>query len=187
MRPTLAIGDFVLVNKFIWGIRLPVTNYKILTVDTPKRGDVMVFRYPGDPKMDYIKRVVGLPGDKIEYRDAVLYVNGEIYSQEFVGLHTWKDRKCRSYQSNKILEESNETSHFILRTPEEDSKMEVAIVVPPNSYWMLGDNRDGSKDSRWWGVVPEENIVGKAFFVWMNYNKPWGCHEFFDSSTIGGI
>ncbi len=184
MIPTLQVGDFILVNKFTYGIRLPVINQKIISLNTPQRGDVMVFRYPEDPSMDYIKRVVGIPGDKVSYQNKRLSVNGQpvetrqvedylhperlYYSQQFVekqgdvDYHTLNDADAPAYVPDP--------AHFPLRENCSYNNAGVTCTVPDGHYFMLGDNRDNSRDSRFWGFVPEENIVGKAFFVWLNFS-----------------
>jgi len=184
MIPTLLVGDFILVNKFTYGIRLPVINQKVLSINDPKRGDVMVFRYPEDPSLDYIKRVVGVPGDKIVYHNKRLSVNGvEIpvtrkddylhperlyYSQQFAA-------KLGDVE-HSYLNDSDapafvpEVANFQHREACVYNNSGVMCTVPTGHYFMMGDNRDNSRDSRVWGFVPEQNIVGKAFFVWFNFN-----------------
>jgi signal peptidase I len=182
MVPTLEVGDLILVNKFAYGIRLPVINKKIVEVGNPKRGDVMVFKYPKDPSLDYIKRVVGLPGDKVVYENKRLSVNGKEVS--YKPLPDYLDEERLSY-SKQFVENLNGVSHRILnddRVPPYVQKRDpfpnyelcrynlegFSCTVPAGHYFMMGDNRDNSLDSRYWGFVPDENIVGKAFFVWMN-------------------
>lgn len=183
MIPTLQIGDFILVNKFTYGIRLPVINKKIIDVNLPKRGDVMVFRYPEDTSVDYIKRVIGIPGDKISYQNKRLAINGQEIDTQRVEdyLHTE-----RLYYSKQFVENSDGVEHRTLNDDDapayipdpgpfknrEDcffNSSGVVCTVPAGHYFMMGDNRDNSRDSRFWGFVPEENIVGKAFFVWLNF------------------
>jgi signal peptidase I len=185
MVPTLLVGDFILVNKFTYGIRLPVANRKIVPLGEPQRGDVMVFRYPEDPSLDYIKRVVGVPGDRIEYRNKRLSVNGQPVPLRQVDDYLSKERM---QFSRRYLETLNAVDHEILL--EDDAPAFVApsrafphaqncnynmnglaCTVPPGHYFMMGDNRDNSSDSRVWGFVPDENIVGKAFFIWLNLNE----------------
>jgi signal peptidase I len=185
MIPTLRVGDFILVNKFVYGIRLPVLNRKLLDVGSPKRGDVMVFRYPEDPSLDYIKRVVGLPGDRIEYRNKRLSINGRAVPMRQI--EDYLSRERMQY-SRRFVETLNGTEHQILI--EEDAPAFVpqvrsfphagncnynstglACTVPPGHYFMMGDNRDNSSDSRVWGFVPDANIVGKAFFIWLNLSE----------------
>lgn len=186
MIPTLLVGDLILVNKYHYGIRLPVLNKKIIPINDPQRGDVMVFRYPLNPSVDYIKRVVGLPGDEISYRDQQLYVNGEKVAAE--ARQDFYDEDSLKY-SRQFEETLGEVSHRILVDPQRQhvlpqngsfpfrdncrySAEGVTCKVPQGHYFMMGDNRDNSQDSRYWGFVPDENIVGKAFFVWMNFGDP---------------
>jgi signal peptidase I len=185
MIPTLLVGDFILVNKFAYGIRLPVVNRKVLDLGSPQRGDVMVFRYPEDPSLDYIQRVVGLPGDRVEYRNKRLTINGRAVPRRQI--EDYLSRERMQY-SRRFLETLNGTEHQILI--EEDAPPFVpqvrsfphsgncnynmaglACTVPPGHYFMMGDNRDNSSDSRVWGFVPDDNIVGKAFFIWLNLGE----------------
>jgi signal peptidase I len=186
MIPTLLVGDFILVNKFAYGIRLPVINRKVIDVGTPQRGDVMVFRYPEDPSLDYIKRVVGLPGDKVTYVGKRLSINGVELPLKADGEYLHKERMT---YSRRFLERTGDHAHAIL--VEDDAPASVPFVkqfpvrenctynsegvsctVPPGHYFLMGDNRDNSSDSRVWGFVPDANIVGKAFFIWFNFSEP---------------
>ncbi len=186
MLPTLFVGDLILVNKFTYGIRLPIINKKIIAINNPQRGDVMVFKYPKNPSLDYIKRVVGVPGDKITYRNKRLSVNGKDISYEV--LPDFLDDERLSY-SSQYKENLTGTKHRILndvqmpafvRNPDQFPYRELcsydesgfSCTVPEAQYFMMGDNRDNSLDSRYWGFVPDENIVGKAFFIWMNFSNP---------------
>ena len=186
MVPTLLVGDFILVNKFTYGIRLPVLNKKIVDLGSPQRGDVMVFRYPEDPSLDYIKRVVGLPGDRIEYRNKRLTINGQPVPERQTEDYLSKERM---QFSRRFIETLGEHVHEILIDEDAPAFMApsprsypfasnctynmngLACTVPPGHYFMMGDNRDNSSDSRVWGFVPDENIVGKAFFIWLNLNE----------------
>jgi signal peptidase I len=189
MIPTLLIGDLILVNKFHYGVRLPVINKKIIAMNDPKRGDVMVFRYPKDTSVDYIKRVVGVPGDEISFRNQKLYVNGAVAPLEQMPAPGFYDDDLRQYFP-EFTEKLGPVEHHILLNPAsqpfygpEDkisfpfrdncrySAEGVTCKVPAGHYFMMGDNRDNSQDSRFWGFVPDENIVGKAFFVWMNFGN----------------
>jgi len=179
MKPTLEVGDFILVNKFAYGIRLPVLDTKVIEVGDPQRGDVMVFRYPSDPNVNYIKRVIGLPGDRIAYsNDKRLTVNGQLVAETLVGDEPGTLGSARLYQ-----EKLGEVEHMI-RKEMRRNLMEPGKewVVPEGHYFMMGDNRDNSNDSRYWndpniprdllGMVPDRNIVGKAFAVWMSWPDP---------------
>ncbi len=169
MMPTLLVGDFILVNKFAYGLRLPITHAKILGVGDPQRGDVAVFRFPDKPDTDYIKRVVGLPGDHVTYRNKVLYVNGERVPQSEIGPEVYRDARGVARRMLRLSEELDAMSHDILIVPGYPNA-EGDYVVPPGKFFVLGDNRDNSNDSRFWGFVPEENLVGKAFVIWMNWD-----------------
>lgn len=183
MIPTLLVGDLILVNKFTYGVRLPIVHTKVLPVGDPERGDVMVFRYPKDTSVDYIKRVVGIPGDEVSYLNKRLMINGKDVKLEPAG--TFRD-SARLDEVPQYLESLGENAHNILtnldippdiRPREAFPNMEkcsytnegVVCTVPPGHYFMMGDNRENSLDSRFWGFVPEKNIVGKAFFIWMNF------------------
>ncbi|PHS69726.1 MAG: signal peptidase I [Methylophaga sp.] len=168
MLPTLHIGDFILVNKFAYGVRLPVINTKIFEVGKPQRGDVFVFRYPQNPNIDYIKRVVGLPGDKVGYFNKTIYINGK----EIVRNIKPKDISLLGIVPTRtvlMIENLGDHEHELLIDPERPSK-EGEVIIPEGHYFAMGDNRDNSNDSRYWGTVPEENLVGKAFFVWMSWS-----------------
>lgn len=169
MMPTLLIGDFILVNKFAYGIRLPVINKKVLELDEPKRGDIVVFRFPKEPTVDYIKRVIGLPGDKVAYYDKKLYINDAPVKQVTLGNYLGRGQGEDMTGSEHLLEDLAGVEHSILIRNGSPS-VEGAFVVPKGSYFVMGDNRDNSNDSRYWGTVPEENLVGKAFFIWMNWD-----------------
>lgn len=172
MMPTLLIGDFILVNKYDYGIRLPVFNTKVIQYKEPKRGDIIVFRYPEDPSVPYIKRVIGVPGDHVVYRDKKLYINGEPMKQETLGTYYTQGTGLNSW----LQEDLGRVEHEILVNPYRNlHNDEEEIIVPPGNYFVMGDNRDNSRDSRYWGFVPEENLVGKAFFIWMNwrFDKIW--------------
>ena len=184
MIPTLLVGDFILVNKWTYGIRLPVINKKVISLNDPQRGDVMVFRYPANPSLDYIKRVVALPGDRVDYLDKRLRINGEAVPVESQGEFLHPDRL---YYSPMYSERLGEVEHSILIEPDQPAFVAqvlnfpnrgncsyttsgVSCTVPDGHYFVMGDNRDASSDSRVWGFVPDANIVGKAFFIWFNFN-----------------
>lgn len=163
MIPTLLVGDYILVNKFAYGLRLPVLGTEIVPLGKPQRGDIMVFKYPENPSINYIKRVVGVPGDTIAYRNKQLFVNGEPLAQ------TLEAQLPAGRPEFKIYtEQLGEVSHSIMVTLQRSSEVEASWVVPADSYFMMGDNRDNSRDSRYWGFVPDKLIVGKAFAIWMH-------------------
>lgn len=166
MIPTLFDGDFILVNKFTYGIKLPVVHNEVLDLGEPERGDVVVFRYPLNPSQDYIKRVVGLPGDQIAYRDKHLYVNGQLIRQMELGRYTGPEQEPGAVVKREWL---GDVEHpIVIHTGSPDR--EFTYEVPPGSYFVMGDNRDRSSDSRFWGPVPSRNLVGKAFLIWMSWN-----------------
>jgi signal peptidase I len=179
MKPTLEVGDFILVNKFAYGIRLPVLDTKVIEVGDPQRGDVMVFRYPSDPNINYIKRVVGLAGDRIRYgSDKRLFVNGQPVAEQLLG------EEPGSLGSVALYEERLGEAEHLIRKEMKRYRVEPGRewVVPQGHYFMMGDNRDNSNDSRYWsdpripkdllGMVPDRNIVGKAFAIWMSWPDP---------------
>ena len=186
MIPTLLVGDLILVNKFHYGVRLPVINKKIIANNDPQRGDVMVFRYPVDPRQDYIKRVVGVPGDEVMFTNQALTINGQKVPLTAKG--DFYDEDSLRY-SPQFLEKLGAVEHGILVDPKRQAYYGpdpksfpmhencrytaegVSCKVPAGHYFMMGDNRDNSQDSRYWGFVPDENIVGRAFFVWMNFGN----------------
>ena len=185
MIPTLLVGDLILVNKFHYGIRLPVINTKLTQGTAPKRGDVMVFRYPPKPSLDYIKRVVGLPGDEIAYLNKRLSINGKAIPT--TGLPEFFDEDTMRY-IKQFEEQLGDKPHRILNEDDRPAFVPgaddfshkdncrysvegVVCKVPEGQYFMMGDNRDNSLDSRYWGFVPDKNIVGKAVFVWMNFSS----------------
>ena len=184
MIPTLLVGDFILVNKFTYGIRLPVINKKVIDINSPQRGDVMVFRYPEDPSLDYIKRVVGLPGDTVAYQNKKLIINGQPVPTQKAGDYLHPERL---YYSEQFQEKLGDVDHRGLNDADAPAFIPdagrfpyrenctynaagVVCKVPDGHYFMMGDNRDNSRDSRAWGFVPEANIVGKAFFIWLNFS-----------------
>ncbi len=186
MIPTLVINDLILVNKFHYGVRLPVINLKVIDNNSPQRGDVMVFRYPPKPSLDYIKRVVGVPGDEVAYLNKKLTINGK--PLEKTALSDYFDDDTLRYSKQfsetttdsknyKLLNDDNSPAfvqgaiEFQFKNNCRYSTDGVVCKVPEGHYFMMGDNRDNSLDSRFWGFVPEKNIVGKAFFVWMNFGN----------------
>jgi signal peptidase I len=188
MMPTLLVGDFILVNKYVYGIRLPIINKKIIDIDRPRHGDVMVFRYPEDPSLDYIKRVIGVPGDRVAYRNKQLTINGQPVRLERAGEYNYVKSGLNYVTATLYREKLGNHEHLSLVQPDapvvrlgevrqfigrdacrydEDG---FSCVVPQGYYFMMGDNRDDSNDSRYWGFVPDRNIVGKAFMIWWNFD-----------------
>jgi signal peptidase I len=183
MIPTLLIGDFILVNKFAYGLKLPVLNTKFISVGEPERGDVVVFRYPKDPSVNFIKRMVGLPGDNITYRNKTLYINGDPVPIVEDGRYSDVPVKCSTPASdarliNEQLGDVQHQSLIHLGSPGRDGQWK----VPEGHYFVMGDNRDRSNDSREWGFVPEENLMGRAVGIWMNFDLNKGCG---DLSRVG--
>lgn len=169
MMPTLLIGDFILVNKFTYGIRLPVLNTKIVELNEPERGDIVVFRFPKQPEVDYIKRVVGLPGDRVAYYNKKVYVNGILAKQASLGAYQGVGQGTNMTGAEHFVENLTGVEHSILVKNGQPS-VEGVFVIPKDQYFVMGDNRDNSNDSRYWGTVPEANLVGKAFFIWMSWD-----------------
>ncbi len=173
MMPTLLVGDFILVNKFDYGIRLPVVNRKIIPIHDPQRGDVVVFRFPKDPSVDYIKRVVGLPGDHVVYRDKTLFINGKQVAQIPAGTYIGTGSGLSMSGAEVRREALGDTQHDILVAPNVHG-VDADVIVPDGHYFVMGDNRDNSNDSRYWGFVPDRNLIGKAFMIWMNWDSAAG-------------
>ena len=181
MMPTLLAGDYILVNKFTYGLRIPILNNTFFEINHPTRGDVFVFHYPPEPSVDYIKRVVGLPGDKIRYQDKRLTINGKFLDVKDVGDYAYVKPGLNMVTAKQYREQLGNVEHDILinewvNNYDSDAigaklANDEEIVVPAGHYLAMGDNRDDSSDSRVWGFVPEKNLVGKAFFVWMNFDQ----------------
>lgn len=165
MRPTLEIGDFILVSKFAYGLRLPVVHTEILDLGEPERGDVMVFRFPSDPSVNFIKRVVGLPGDRIRYEGKQLYINGKPVPKTLLA-----EGPAEAPGELMYTEQLGEVEHHIYNNPRDFGPQMRELIVPEGHYFTMGDNRDHSNDSRYWGFVPEANVVGRAFAVWMHWD-----------------
>ena len=169
MLPSLFIGDFILVSKSSYGIKLPVLKRQIAPVGLPDRGDVMVFRFPKNPKTNFIKRVIGTPGDIVSYHNKRLSINGNSLPLEEVELVNWQTED-QDGRVQTFLESVNEESHTIMIDSQRSSGS-IRVKVPEGHYFVMGDNRDHSNDSRYWGFVPEEFIVGKAFFIWFSWDS----------------
>jgi signal peptidase I len=186
MVPTLLVGDLILVNKYTYGIRLPIVNKKIIDVSNPQRGDVMVFKYPKDMSQDYIKRVIGVPGDKITYENKRLTVNGKpveyqpmddyldderpVYHKQFTEKLPNAPHRILMMDGRRTLD-LGAVDNFPHRENCDYSYDKFTCIVPEGNYFMMGDNRDNSADSRYWGFVPDKNIVGKAILIWMNFSN----------------
>jgi len=174
MMPTLLIGDFILVNKYEYGIRLPVLNKKVIKIGSPARGDVVVFRYPEDPSTPFIKRIIGLPGDRISYMDKMLWINGKQVDTKSLGVYEGVGAGMNMTGASLLDEQLDNKPHAILIEPERLSNELKEFVVPQGHYFVLGDNRDNSRDSRYWGTVPDANLIGRAFMIWMNWDSENG-------------
>ena len=181
MMPTLLAGDFILVNKFTYGLRVPILNNTFFEMNHPKRGDVFVFHYPPAPAVDYIKRVIGLPGDRVKYQDKKLTINGEPITLQYTGDYEYLMSGLNVMTAKQYREQLGSVQHDILihdvignydpDTIGGKFANDEEIIVPAGYYLAMGDNRDNSSDSRVWGFVPEKNLVGKAFFIWMNFDQ----------------
>jgi signal peptidase I len=167
MMPSLFDGDFILVNKYAYGVRLPVVNRKLIGLDNPRRGDVAVFRFPGDPAINYIKRVIGVPGDRILYKGKRLFVNGSALEYAEVRTYTGPLAGRLGAEELRVTEGIDGVRHDILVT-ERPEPGPIEFTVPAGQYFVMGDNRDHSNDSRYWGFVPDENLVGRAFLIWFS-------------------
>ena len=192
MMPTLLVGDFILVNKFTYGIRVPVTKTKLIELNEPERGDIVVFRWPVNPRLDYIKRVVGLPGDRIRYQKKTLFINDQPMPIDAVGPYQPEGSGMRALGSIEGREKLGDVEHQVLVSPVASDFSSGCrfleyreVTVPEGHYLMVGDNRDDSNDGRCWGFVPEQNLVGKAFFIWMSWD--WKRSGFIALDRLGTI
>lgn len=171
LEPTIMPGDFIAVNQFDYGLRLPVINKKVISISEPKRGDIALFRWPVNPKVVFVKRVIGLPGDHIVYKNKVLYINGVEAKQKFIKKTVdYGNAPGQTRVVYKMQENLNGVKHDIFIQPVGGETRNYDLIVPPHEYFMMGDNRDDSDDSRSWGFVPEKNLIGKAFGIWMSWD-----------------
>ncbi|MCE7525496.1 signal peptidase I [Alloalcanivorax xenomutans] len=191
MLPTLEVHDFILVNKFSYGLRLPVTNTKILETGEPERGDVMVFKFPENRAQNFIKRVIGLPGDEVEVRDNVVYVNGEAVRRDLI-----KNGSNSQAWRREYIEMLGEHPHLIRQEGPVNPYTGDKVIprntqgkwqVPEGEYFVMGDNRDNSNDSRFWGFVPENLVVGKAFLIWMHWEPFFSLPSFSRNGAIDKV
>lgn len=190
MRPGLVVGDFILVNKFAYGVRMPIGNNVVVPVGSPERGDVMVFNYPENPSISYIKRVIGLPGDVVSYKGKRLTINGKPVNTESAGEHIYFEQSIEPVMNRQYTETLGTHRYQVLEVPQQPPFVLSGVSdfpyrencrydedgftckVPQGHYFTMGDNRDHSADSRYWGFVPDKYVVGKAFLVWLNIKQP---------------
>lgn len=169
LEPTILPGDFIVVNQFAYGLRVPVINWKIVSIDEPKVGDIVLFHWPRDPGVIFVKRVIGVPGDRVEYKNKILTLNGKRAFQTYVGLDLDNENGITMMQ--RRTEKLPTKTHEIFVRPDYNISGDFSLVVPEGQYFMMGDNRDNSDDSRDWGFVPEKNLIGKAFGIWMSWDS----------------
>ena len=185
MMPTLLVGDFILVNKFAYGLRLPINNHKVVSIGEPERGDVVVFHPPHHPREDLIKRVVGLPGDTVGYHGNKVTVNGRELPYRMEGVYEGLGQGADMTGASKLTEGLPGRPHFVLRRDDTPLPFqgEGDWTVPDGHYFVMGDNRNNSEDSRFWGFLPEANLRGKAMIVWMAFDRQ--SDRWVDTSRIG--
>jgi len=180
MLPTLEVGDYILVNKYQYGLRLPVLGTEIMPIGKPQRGDVMVFKYPPKPSMNFIKRVVGLPGDKVNFVNDTLYINGEAIERKLLSQEP-EVEPWQQYFEEDLSGVKHTIRQEVGRYP---AGKQWGYTVPDGHYFMMGDNRDNSNDSRFWGFVPEKNIVGKAVYIWTHKEPGLNVPSFHRNGNI---
>jgi len=171
LEPTIIPGDMIFVNQYDYGLRVPLWNYKFINIDKPKTGQIALFRWPVNPAITFVKRVIGTPGDRISYIDKVLYINGKKQPQKFVSDSLEIGDNGQTWKVKKYEEDLKGLKHFIIIRPDQPAKNFKNLVVPKGKYFMMGDNRDDSDDSRSWGFVPEKKFIGKALFVFMSWDS----------------
>lgn len=171
LEPTILPGDFILVNQFAYGLRLPVLNNKIVKIGEPKTGDIALFRYPTDPSINFVKRIIGLPGDHVVYKNKQLTINDQAIAQEYLGMDLDQEYNI-PFPVTVKQEDLNQVKHKIFVNDQTNSELhDVDLIVPQGHYFVMGDNRDNSNDSRYWGFVPEENLIGKGFLIWFSWDS----------------
>ncbi|WP_443081385.1 signal peptidase I [Thiohalorhabdus sp.] len=171
MLPTLQVGDFILVNKFDYGLRIPLAGWKITDGSDPERGDVIVFQFPQNESVDFIKRIVALPGDEVAFRDRTLYVNGEPVPTSYEGRYVYRSQRGQQIQTQRFQERTDHHRYAVVYDTQKRGRTLIEPVeVPPGEYFVMGDNRNHSNDSRYWGAVPEENVLGQAFVIWWSWD-----------------
>jgi len=173
LEPTVLPGDFIAVNQFAYGLKFPIGNFKLVSIGEPKRGDIVLFYAPLDPSTIYVKRLIGLPGDHVVYKNKTLYINGKKMEQKVIGKGYDDDSTSLAYMHPEILKQENleGVKHNIYVWPQDGLTNNYDLVVPKGEYFMMGDNRDNSDDSRAWGFVPEHDLIGKAMIVWMSWDS----------------
>lgn len=171
LEPTVKPGDFIAVSQFSYGLRFPIFQFRFLKIGEPKRGDIALFHWPVNPRIVFVKRVIGLPGDHIVYRNKVLYINGIEATQKFIrSTYDYGDGAAPKRSVNEVQENLDAVKHSIFIQPIGGETENVDLVVPKHEYFMMGDNRDDSDDSRSWGFVPENNLIGRAFGIWFSWD-----------------
>ncbi|MFT2111064.1 signal peptidase I [Marinomonas sp. 2405UD68-3] len=182
MLPTLEVGDFILVNKFDYGVRLPVLNTVLIPTSEPERGDAIVFKYPQQPNLSYIKRLIGLPGDVVSYRNKRLMINGKPVDETLLAELSVSLNPSKEPVS--VHEVKMGGASYQVYKSYQNNPLEGDWIVPKGQYFVMGDNRDNSSDSRVWGFVPEENLKGRAFFVWLHWNDFFSLPNFKNNGLI---
>lgn len=171
LEPTVIPGDMILVSQYNYGLHIPLWDAEIIHVGTPKTGQIALFRWPVNASRTFVKRVIGVPGDKISYINKVLYINGKKQTQKFVGDSVEIGANGQTWKAKKYEEDLNGVKHFIITRPDRPTQNFKNLVVPKGKYFMMGDNRDDSDDSRSWGFVPAKNFIGRAVFIFMSWNS----------------
>lgn len=171
LEPTVMPGDMILVNQYDYGLRIPIWNKKFVSIGEPKRGQIALFRWPVNPPVTFVKRVIGVPGDHVSYLNKVLYINGKKMSQKFIKNTLEIGDNGQTWKAKEYEENLDGVKHLIIRRPDRSSQNFKDLVVPKGKYLMMGDNRDDSDDSRSWGFVPMHNFIGRAILIWMSWDS----------------